>query len=415
MKNIISTANNVEWFNNVELDLSMPYSQQQIILKGYASIYSFYETENKNWENCSKEISKDFMGSKNYFLESTRELRKFIQNNKNETIESRLTGGWLHVSSDLKKQARTVFVNNSPITRFLVDVKMNNPDHFLRSKNYFENNLSNSGLGKKGYLVGWLYSYEFDQKDKSEIVKRRTREKATLTKLRNEFIEKLNSCDAQVVNHLAKSNQDIESLKNNIDELKTNKEKELDSLVETKDQEISELISSSKQRLEELKKFYDEELKLKGPADYWRDRANSLKKDGWWAIGVLVLLVLVGTISLYWLLWKTPEGMLLSFFEGDAQAIKWTIVYITFLSFLAYGIRTVHKISFSSFHLARDAEERHHLAYFYLSLRNEKAIEKEDRNLIMQALFSRSDTGLVGPNSNVSMPGEVTKQYITKG
>jgi len=51
------------------------------------------------------------------------------------------------------------------------------------------------------------------------------------------------------------------------------------------------------------------------------------------------------------------------------------------------------KAMFSSFHLARDAEEREHLTFVYLALINDSKIEKEDRQLIMQSLFSRADTG----------------------
>ena len=60
---------------------------------------------------------------------------------------------------------------------------------------------------------------------------------------------------------------------------------------------------------------------------------------------------------------------------------------------------------FSSFHLARDAEERERLTLFYLSLIKDATISQEDRNLVLQSLFSRSDTGMLKDEGSPTMPG----------
>jgi hypothetical protein len=96
------------------------------------------------------------------------------------------------------------------------------------------------------------------------------------------------------------------------------------------------------------------------------------------------------------------------FSEDKCKAIRWSIVFLAFLSILIYGIKTLNKVTFSSFHLARDAEERYQLTHVYLALINEKALEKEDRLLVMQSLFSRADTGLLKEDSSPSMPGAAT-------
>ena len=53
----------------------------------------------------------------------------------------------------------------------------------------------------------------------------------------------------------------------------------------------------------------------------------------------------------------------------------------------------------------RDAEEREQLTYLYLSLNNEKKIDEKSRDIILQALFSRSETGLLTGDSAPAMPG----------
>ena len=117
-------------------------------------------------------------------------------------------------------------------------------------------------------------------------------------------------------------------------------------------------------------------------------------------------------VTLYLLLWLTPEGMLLSFVKGNAQAIKWSIIYVTFISFLAFGIRALNKVAFSSFHLARDAEEREQLTYVYLALIKDKAVDEKDKNLIMQSLFSRADTGLLKDDSGPTMPNDFAGKIL---
>ena len=70
-----------------------------------------------------------------------------------------------------------------------------------------------------------------------------------------------------------------------------------------------------------------------------------------------------------------------------------------------FGIQALKKAMFSSFHLARDAEEREKLTVFYLSLIKDTTITQEDRSLILQSLFSRAETGMLKDDGNPTMPG----------
>lgn len=164
--------------------------------------------------------------------------------------------------------------------------------------------------------------------------------------------------------------------------------------------------------MSDLEHTYEELLRLKKPAEFWKTRAAKLKSEGWKAIYWLVGLVIFACLTLYLLLWLTPDGMLLSFIKGRTQAIKWSIIYVTFISFLAYGIRAINKVAFSSFHLARDAEEKEQLTYVYLALIKDSAVDEKDKNLIIQSLFSRADTGLLKDDSGPTMPNDVARKYV---
>jgi len=79
---------------------------------------------------------------------------------------------------------------------------------------------------------------------------------------------------------------------------------------------------------------------------------------------------------------------------------------------MAFCVRAISKVMFSSFHLSRDCQERHTLTYFYLALLKEGDIASEEKQLIMQALFSRSDTGLLKDDGSPSMPNDFATKLM---
>ena len=58
--------------------------------------------------------------------------------------------------------------------------------------------------------------------------------------------------------------------------------------------------------------------------------------------------------------------------------------------------------------MARDAKERNKLTYFYLALIEKNAVTEKERAIILNSLFSRSDTGLLKGESGPSMSANVT-------
>lgn len=67
-------------------------------------------------------------------------------------------------------------------------------------------------------------------------------------------------------------------------------------------------------------------------------------------------------------------------------------------------------MTLSSFHLQNDAKEREQLTYVYLALTNDSnAVTEESRNIVLQALFSRADYGLLGRDSSPVMPSSINE------
>ena len=82
------------------------------------------------------------------------------------------------------------------------------------------------------------------------------------------------------------------------------------------------------------------------------------------------------------------------------------------VSVAVYIIRLFVKLALSSYHLARDAKEREQLTYVYLALNKEKAIATEERNIVLQSIFSRADTGLLKGDSSPTIPDGVVSQIL---
>lgn len=137
-------------------------------------------------------------------------------------------------------------------------------------------------------------------------------------------------------------------------------------------------------------------------------QGNSAKTLLYWIVGVACALLSIILIT-------SPDYIFNTVFDGNKIAIvRWSVVFITLLSLIAFAIRALSKYMFSSFHLARDAEERHTLTFFYLSLLKDTEVKDDDRKLILQSLFSRAETGLLKDESGPTMPSDISSKLMGK-
>lgn len=405
---LILESPNVEWFNKIEVNINYPHVNFQQHFKGYSSIYKFVLQQIKGWEKIGKTVPAEIGTSKIHFDNLKNEMASIAQHHHANL--SYLNSYWDQLRRKIE-DTRTIFTYESPETDFLITTYENYPKAFPGALSFITDSLNlNSG---KDNLIGILLAYEFTIKDDTHIAERKNIERSSIKKIRGNFYDYLKESQTQLVEHLNEANKASKEYSSNIDLLKEEKEKLFSDWFEESGQDFKTLIENSEKSIEDLNNTYTQLLKLQAPADYWKQRAVNLNKEGWRALNWLIGLVAFSCLTLYFLLWLTPEGMLLSFIKGDASALKWSIIYITFISFLAFGIRALNKVAFSSFHLSRDAEEREQLTYVYLAMIKDASVDDKDRHLIMQSLFSRADTGLLKDDSSPTMPG-IADKFFTK-
>ncbi|MDR7131654.1 hypothetical protein J2X69_004018 [Algoriphagus sp. 4150] len=383
---------------------------------GISAFYEYLLNQIAGFQSLDGDLPEELNTSKSYFLDLKRKVIAFIQNYYNvekngfSSVWGREVGNFV-----LASRSTLIFEYDAPITKFLIEIYQNKPNYYQGALGYSIDQIDTNRLRERRYLNGVILAYEYFQKGETEIEKRRIKEKSSLTKLRNQIDKYISEAEQQFIEL---SNGFESNVKATADEVLTYKEEKsrlYEEWFESTSANFFEFDTASKKKVLDLETLYREKLKLEAPAKYWNDRAAKLRKEGNRWLTSLVIITLIG-IGLFTLLLNfLSNGVLEDIFSDTATAIKWSVIFITFVSFLAFLIKTFSKLTFSTFHLVRDAEEREQLTFVFLAMQKEQAIDPTERHLIMQSLFSRADTGLLKDEGSPTMPGNIFDKVLAGG
>lgn len=275
-----------------------------------------------------------------------------------EQPEESLSDVWIHSQSPTTHKWLELHGNNPAVAEGFYDAI------FLGKSEH---------LDSFDHLTGYMVAYEFRLPLENALVDRTASQMSALRDVHSKFFK-------------AKSR------------LTRKAEKELDRFSDWQKTEEQ----AWTQRLKTLETTYREKLRLEGPATYWAKKANDHQTRGYIWTGVLGVILFASVIWLWtsfniWLSGaRSPVGL---------SQVEGALIFVSLLSTLAFTVRTLSKLIFSAFHLQRDAEEREQLTHLYLSLSNDTQVDEESRKIILQSLFSRSETGLISNESGPTMPG----------
>ena len=160
-------------------------------------------------------------------------------------------------------------------------------------------------------------------------------------------------------------------------------------------------------RIKELELLYREKLRLEEPAKYWKKLEDHYVKKTKTCTVASVVTAIITIILLILIVICLPD-----IYSKDAhwmEIFRNSAAITVLISIAVYILRLFVKLAMSSLHLSRDARERDTLAYFYLALIEKGAVEEKERAIILNALFSRADTGLLKGDSAPTMPIGVTE------
>lgn len=404
IKKKLAASNIKDWFQSKSLVFNPLYIDYKISLTGIVAIFDYIVKQIKGFQNYES-LPQELTNSLSHFVSARDIIIELV--NADVLNDYR----WDQAMNLITNSGHYTFPSDAPETDFLIKLNKENPNHFRAAYNFLIRNMSY--INREDF-TGYLMAYEFTNKEDSKIVEREETEKKSLTRLRNEFQEKLSESENHLTEYLFQSKKKADEHTEAIDKLKEEKSLSYKEWFEDTSTNFEQFNNEAKRRIEDLESLYKEKLKLEAPAKYWNQRATKLRKEGYWWLVALLACITIGVGILVWVLKRIADGTLTQLFNNTATAIKWAIALVTLISFLAYAIRVISKLTFSSFHLVRDAEEREQLTYVYLALQKEKGIDTTERHLIMQSLFSRVDTGLLKDDASPTMPGNIVDSLMKK-
>ena len=202
--------------------------------------------------------------------------------------------------------------------------------------------------------------------------------------------EKVEKIDSQIndkfketTNLIEEKDKDIINLfdehKNEIDEFKT---------------KINEWRDNKEKQIEKLEETYKSKLQLEAPETLWESRAAQYRvKSNWWMGGLLLFIIGLLVSGGYFII------SIHDYLQGTVKEIPFiskSFIYVALISFLIYIIRIIIKIIISSQHMSMEYEQKAALTRFYQALiQDGKEVDKEEKLIIFNALFRKTDTGLI--------------------
>lgn len=397
--------------NAFQVTINYPHLNSEIELKGIQSIYKFVYDQVIGW-NKLENIPPEFLGSKMHF-ENLKSNAVSLASYTEINFQNRFNHDFSLFQNSLIRINSTsnefIFIYDAPETDFLLSVYKKSISSFYGALDYItqtDKNYSRNPI----YLTGLLLAYEFKHQGNSEISRRSSSEKLSLSQIKTKYNEYIVEAEQQLNSNLSDAKENLTIHFESVDKLKLEKDKNFEDWFSGIQTGFDNFFTNSNESIKNNEDLYREKLRLEAPAKYWKERAVLLKQEGNkhlnWLIGISVL----AAILLFTLLMSLGTDYFEAAFNDRIKGIKWSIILVTIVSLLAFTIKILSKMTFSSFHLSRDAEEREQLTHFYLALKKDTTIEPEERQLILQSLFSRADTGLLKEDSSPTMPTSIIEK-----
>ena len=397
--------------NAFQVTINYPHLNSEIELKGIQSVYKFLYDQVIGW-NKLENIPTEFLASKIHFenLKSTLvAVSSFTEINFQNNFNNDFSNFQNKLTKTKSNSNDFIFIYDAPETDFLISINKKSRENFLGAYNFITNSNINQNRDST-YFTGMLLAYEFRQQGQSELTSRRNSDKLSLSQIKTRYNEYIVEAEQQLNSNLSDAKENLTTHFETVDKLKSEKDKNFEDWFTGVQNGFDAFFTNSNNSIKNNEELYREKLRLEAPAKYWKERAVLLKQEGNKHLNWLISISVVAAILLFTLLISLGTDYFESAFNDKIKGIKWSIILVTIVSLLAFTIKILSKMTFSSFHLSRDAEEREQLTHFYLALKKDTTIEPEERQLILQSLFSRADTGLLKEDSSPTMPTSIIEK-----
>ena len=374
----------------IDKEISIEPGARKKRFRSLDSLRKYIRSENDVWKKCTK-------GKLSTIRDSYHKLViLFDQYDKNGDQASKEQIS-KQINSILKHEKLVISSVSSLGKKLLSLYKVNEQaaDGFWQ---YFfsENGTINSIYGLRGAIEAHLYKFEF-----KTLEEEKENTKLSLDKIimqNNDDIERSSKEYDELVESIREKNAEI------LNNITTWKEETLEN--------VNSKLAQYRDDFTKLEKHYREKLRLEGPAEFWNKYKVNYNKSGkiWTVISVCIVISIVITSGI--LLYKITDQLFIGDRISVGNTIRWAVILALVYSSLFYLLRITIRLVLSSFHLSRDANERLQLTHQYLSLLSENVIDEKQREIIIQSLFSRAETGLFKGDSTPAIPESLVNNII---
>lgn len=380
--------------------LTIAFKEQPLILNNFNELILFLEKEYPVWEKTMS--TKDLSNFKSKLDNAIKQKDSYSLNNN---INSLLN----HIKTINKD--KVVAFSKSSVGKYIMKMSEHEAKGFLfylTGKPLIRSN-SNDSLDSRlfsGVFLGLLYEKGFVKKKEIQAIL--DSPNFVLDSYQSEYeenIEELNKIKKELTDNSVE-------LKSYINELEDSTREEIKKIKIDWEERIKYIIDERQESIKKLEEQYGEKLKLKGPALYWKDLASTNHSLGiWWSVVSLIISIIGGG-----LIWWVSMGIDISETENLTISIQRYLVIGVVISIVFFLLNQSIKVTLSRFHLSNDYKEREQLTMVYLALLGEddKEVSNEEKQIILQSIFSRSDSGLMKGDTGPTLPNNTLNQILNQ-
>ncbi|TGN00005.1 DUF6161 domain-containing protein [Leptospira dzoumogneensis] len=376
-----------DYFNSNEWEFATFLDNSKLVFRKFEDLESFIRKERTAWSYFESGRLSEIWNFYSSLENGINAISQYIIQNRFDMVQSQLS----NIRNQLLSPSYQKIVSTSKLGSFLFT--FDKTDHYGMSGAIDCLTGIFNGSSKE-YFFGYLKTLFFLN-----------------PKILNEkFDEVLKKYDANYIHfqelitkYRLESTKELSEFKKDIQSNKDNYAAEFtkfkSDVNQAKEVEVGKFV--------DLRKLYEEKIRIEGPAAYWQELETHYEKKGklWRCWAVWVSTLSVGFLTFIFFFY--PEKYLNAQNGFSLDGLKGTLLLGVIISILIYLVRFFIKLSLSSYHLSLDAKERYQLSHFYLSLIKEGTLQKEERNLIIQSLFGRADTGLLQGESAPTLPIDI--------
>ncbi|EPG65735.1 DUF6161 domain-containing protein [Leptospira wolffii] len=376
-----------DYFNSNEWEFATFLDNSKLVFRKFEDLESFIRKERTAWSYFESGRFSEIWNFYSSLENGINAISQYIIQNRFDMVQSQLS----NIRNQLLSPSYQKIVSTSKLGSFLFT--FDKTDHYGMSGAIDCLTGIFNGSSKE-YFFGYLKTLFFLN-----------------PKILNEkFDEVLKKYDANYIHfqelitkYRSESTKELSEFKKDIQSNKDNYAAEFtkfkSDVNQAKEVEVGKFV--------DLRKLYEEKIRIEGPAAYWQELETHYEKKGklWRCWAVWVSTLSVGFLTFIFFFY--PEKYLNAQNGFSLDGLKGTLLLGVIISILIYLVRFFINLSLSSYHLSLDAKERYQLSHFYLSLIKEGTLQKEERNLIIQSLFGRADTGLLQGESAPTLPIDI--------